>query len=84
MKYYIVWNPTRTEGFITNDAGDADYVRCGFRAGMSVPSAGQAFREAYLDEDDDSTELPMTEINVPDGVTFFGWDLAAPDKAGAK
>ena len=83
MKYYIVWNPTRTEGFITTDAGDADYVRSGWRDGMAVSTAGEAFREAYCDEDDDSTELPMTELNVPAGVTFLGWDLAAPDKAGA-
>lgn len=83
MKYFIIWNPARTEGFITNDPDDAEYVQCGFRAGMAVPTAGQAFREAYCDEGDDSTELPMTELNVPDGVTFMGWDPAAPDRAGA-
>lgn len=84
MKYYIVWNPTRTEGFITNDADDAEYVRCGLQSRFGVSSAGQAFREAYCDEDDDSTELPMTEINVPECVTFLGWDLAAPEKAGGE
>ena len=65
MKYYIVWNPTRTEGFITNDAGDAEYVQNGFQGSMAVSSAGQAFREAYCEEGDDSTELPMTELSVP-------------------
>lgn len=84
MRYYIVWNPTRTEGFITNDAGDAEYARTGFQEEMAVSTAGQAFRDAYCEEDDDSTELPMTELNVPDGVTFMGWDLAAPEKAGGK
>lgn len=74
--HYIVWSPKRTEGFVTNDADDAEYVRCGFRAGMAVSTAGQAFREAYLDEDDDSTELPMTEINMPDGIDYLGVDLA--------
>lgn len=62
--YYIVWNPARNEGFVTTDPEDADYVRTGFSPNMALPTAGQAFREAYCDDEDDGTELPMQEIEI--------------------
>lgn len=79
--HYIVWNPGRTEGFITTDRVDADFVRTGVRSQPGVSAAGQAFREAYIEDEEDHTELPFTEVHVPEGLCYLGVDLAKPEPA---
>ena len=79
--HYIVWNPGRTEGFITTDREDADFVRTGVRSQPGVSAAGQAFREEYIEDEEDLTELPFTEVHVPDGLCYLGVDLAKPEPA---
>lgn len=68
-KFYIVWNPSKNEGFITSDEDDAYFVCTGERLGWSVSLAGEAFREAYCGDDDDDPryedELPMQELELP-------------------
>lgn len=67
-KFYVVWNPGKTEGFVTNDAGDARYVASGIqpRGAYRFSTAGEAFRETYVDMDgeDDGMELEMQEIDL--------------------
>ena len=79
--HYIVWNPARTEGFITTDREDAEFVRTGVRTLPAVSAAGQWFREAYYEDETDHTELPITEIHLPNGIAFLGVDLAKPEPA---
>jgi len=49
-KFYIVWNETRTEGFITNDPDDAETASTGFRSKFATSTVGEAFYEAYSDD----------------------------------
>ena len=79
--HYIVWNPGRTEGFITTDRNDAEFVRTGVRSQPGVSAAGLGFREAYIDDEEDLTELPITEVHMPDGICYLGVDLAKPEPA---
>lgn len=59
--YYIVWNETRTEGYITDDLEDAEYASSGKQAGWSAPTLGVAFREAYEGLEDD---FELQEIKI--------------------
>jgi len=61
--YNIVWNETKTEGFITDDADDAQFAIDGFRASFAVSSVAEAFREAYA-YDDEEIELPLQVIEL--------------------
>lgn len=64
--YHIVWNESRTEGYITDDADDATLAATGFQAVPAVSTLALAMREQYADgEDDQDTELPMQTIQLP-------------------
>ncbi len=62
VKYHIVWNETRTEGFITQDRDDADYTATGISSSFGVSTIGDAFREAYAEYGE---ELEIQEIEIP-------------------
>ncbi|WP_019658952.1 hypothetical protein [Stenotrophomonas hibiscicola] len=64
--YYIVWNKGRTEGYITNDLGDADYAATGFTGSFSTSSAAEGFRVAYADDPEDEFEIEEIEIRGSD------------------
>lgn len=49
-KFYIVWNPTKTEGFITNDPNDAVNASTGDRLTAGVSRVGECFYEVYSDD----------------------------------
>lgn len=49
-KYYIVWNPTKTEGFITDDPDDATNASTGERLAAGVSVVGEKFYETYSDD----------------------------------
>ena len=63
-KYFIVWNDTRSEGFITDDEDDANYTATGISNSFGVTTVGSAFRETYAD-DKDGVELEVEEIEIP-------------------
>lgn len=48
-KHYIVWNESKSEGFVTTDEQDALQVLNG-RFAHVRSSAGEAFRETYPDD----------------------------------
>lgn len=62
-KFYIVWNPTKTEGYITDDKQDAKFTSDGMAGRYGNPTIGEAFRESYAD-DDTGELLPMQEIEI--------------------
>lgn len=62
-KYFIVWNSTKTEGFITDDPGDAVAAATGFSGTGITSTVGDAFYEAY--GDDGEAELSMQEVELP-------------------
>lgn len=62
-KYHIVWNKSRTEGFITDDEDDAEYASSGMRCGVGVSCIAEAMRETYCDDDEDE-ELPAQTIEL--------------------
>ena len=55
-QYFIVWNEARSEGFITDDAADAEACRTGVSRSWSS-AMGDAFAEAY-----DEEERPMQTL----------------------
>lgn len=65
-KYFIVWNSTRTEGFITDDKRDADAAMSGrpyLDNGLIVQSAtGEEFHERYAE---DGLHLQELDIEAP-------------------
>lgn len=65
-RFFIVWNSTRTEGFITDDKRDADAAFTGapYRAeGFLVQSTiGAEFHEHYAE---DGLHLQEIEIEIP-------------------
>lgn len=68
-QYHIVWNESKTEGYITDDADDAEFASVGWRAKASCSTLAQAMRESYAnddDEDDDDgpVELPTDTITL--------------------
>lgn len=63
-KFYIVWNQARNEGFITDEMEDAEFVATGDQSGFGVPTAGEAFREAYADGPDDDLYIQEVMIEV--------------------
>ena len=47
-KFHIVWNETKTEGFITDDADDARFASTGeMSGGFGVSTIGEAFQDCY-------------------------------------
>lgn len=68
-KFYVVFAPNGKEGFITDDADQAEYARSGFSGGCKgVSCIGDALRNAYCDEPDedgfDDTELESLEVEI--------------------
>lgn len=63
-KYFIVWNATRSEGFITDDEDDAHYTSTGISNSFGITTVGEAFRESYAD-DEDGEELEVQEVELP-------------------
>jgi len=61
--FYIVWNQTRTEGFITDDRNDALFAAEGISTRNGSSTVGEAFRECYAD-DEDGEALPMQEVEI--------------------
>lgn len=68
-KFYVVWNNSKTEGFITNSPDDAEVAASGFISGVSCSSLANAFREVYadedMDEDDCDQEFSIEEVDIP-------------------
>ena len=62
-KFFIVWNQTKTEGYITDDKRDAQFTSDGTPGRYGNPTVGEAFRESYA-EDADGKVLPMQEIEI--------------------
>lgn len=60
-KFYIVWNPAKNEGFITDDRKDALFASEGISR-HGNPTLGEALRECYAEDDDEA--LPMQEIEI--------------------
>lgn len=60
-KFWIVWNESKTEGFITDDRRDALFTSEGIPGRFGNPTVGEAFRESYADDD---CALPMHEIEI--------------------
>lgn len=60
VMYYIVWNKQKGEGYVTNDRNDALYVSTGKSKRFGVPVVGEAFRDAY--EDDDNFEIQEIDL----------------------
>ncbi len=63
-KYWIVWNDARSEGFITQDQGDAEYTATGISTSFGVTTVGDAFRETYADGEE-YAEFDIQEIEIP-------------------
>ena len=61
-KFYIVWNPKKNEGFITDDEDDARFTADGISPRFGNPTVGEALRECYCEDDGDG--LPMQEIEL--------------------
>lgn len=61
-KFWIVWNPAKNEGFITNDEDDATFVSTGDWSSLGVSVVSDAFRETYGEHSDD--DLPMQEVDL--------------------
>ncbi len=61
--FFIVWNEARNEGFITDDAADAQSAVTGRpNYDLGYPSSstvGSAFREAY---EDDTLSIEQVEL----------------------
>lgn len=49
-KFYIVWNESRNEGFITDDSDDADTALNGRGGKFAVSTAAEAFNDIYGDD----------------------------------
>lgn len=62
-KYFIVWNDTRSEGFITQDQDDAEYTATGISTSFGVTTVGDSFRETYADGEEDA-EFDIQEIEI--------------------
>jgi len=58
---YIVWNKTRTEGFITDDYYNALFAAKGHSPRNGSSAVGETFRECYAE---DGEALPMQEIEL--------------------
>lgn len=68
-EYHIVWNKSKTEGFITDDLDDAELVVQGHEAvekamerGMAIPTAGASFAECYGYEPEDAKSLTLQTV----------------------
>lgn len=61
--FYIVWNHTRTEGFITDDHNDALFAAEGLSPRNGSSTVGETFRECYTD-DEGGEALLMQEIEI--------------------
>jgi hypothetical protein len=59
MDYYVVWNKTKIEGFITNDEKDAKQCASG-KFGFISSTMGEAFHDAY----GDSGKLKIQKIEL--------------------
>lgn len=66
-EYFIVWNETKSEGFITSNENDAEFARSGFQGSMAVSSLAGAMRDTYAHEDDEDTELPAQTVTLDVG-----------------
>lgn len=67
--YYIVWNESKTEGYITDDEDDAEFARVGWLAKASCSTLAQAMRETYANDDDEEdddgpVELPTGAVTI--------------------
>ncbi len=61
---FIVWNPAKNEGFVTDDQEDANYCSTGDdSACFGHSSVAEAFRESYADEGDEEFEMQTLEID---------------------
>lgn len=49
-KYYIAWNGSKTEGYVTNTRDDARHAAGQIQLRGVTPSLGDEFRECYGDE----------------------------------
>lgn len=65
-RYHIVWNERKTEGYITDDEGDATYAQSGMRINAGVSTLAEALREQYADDDGDDNciELPAQTVTL--------------------
>lgn len=60
---YIVWNPAKNEGYVTDDKADAIFCSTGDDSGcFGHATVAEAFRESYADAEDD--ELPMQTLEI--------------------
>ena len=64
-KFYIVWNPRRTEGFVTNDPDDALVASTGERLKLGTSAVGECFYETYSDDAEPGDfEFEIQELEI--------------------
>ena len=65
-KMYLVWNQSKTEFFGTDDRLDAKYVSTGREqfGSCGVSTAGECFRDTYIEEDDEVLEITTIELDI--------------------
>ena len=63
-QFFIVWNQSRTEGFITDDKPDAMFVSEGISLRTGNPLVGEAFRECYCEDEADGLLMQEVELEV--------------------
>lgn len=60
---FIVWNPARNEGYVTDDKADAYYCSTGDDSGcFGHSTVAETFRKSYADEGDE--EFPMQTLEI--------------------
>jgi hypothetical protein len=61
-QFFIVWNPNKTEGYITDSKPDAMFASDGVASRSGTPILAEALRDTYCEDADDG--LPMQEIEL--------------------
>lgn len=55
-KYFVVLSPSGKEGYITQDADEAEFAATGFHGTGGVSTLAQAFRDVYFEDPDGDDE----------------------------
>ena len=63
-EYFIVWNETKSEGFITSSEDDAEFARTRFQSGRAVSLLADSMRSIYAGGGDEETELPSQTVTI--------------------
>ena len=61
-RYYIVWNESKTEGYITDSEADADFAQSGVQGEYAHPALAWAMRDIYAAAEREKSMELITQV----------------------